>query len=117
LISPPHASSGLAFDDARPGTGEASNFLLRPDSDSGYDHVDRAVTVVEQAIETSTVFDTHGFTGPGGDMNFLLGVASTAIWFGGLVVWTVRGPGHGGEELSIAAARPQRSRQCPFEGA
>ena len=48
------------------------------------------VAFVEQAIETVTVFGTHGFTAPGGDMNLLLGAGLTAIWFVGLVVWAYR---------------------------
>jgi hypothetical protein len=44
------------------------------------------IAFVEQAIETITVFGTHGFIAPGGDMNLLLGAALTAVWFGGLVV-------------------------------
>jgi hypothetical protein len=45
------------------------------------------IAFAEQAIETITVFGTHGFTAPGGDMNLLLGAGLTAVWFGGLVVW------------------------------
>jgi len=43
----------------------------------------------EQAIETITVFGTHGFTAPGGAMNVVLGAALTAVWLAGLVVWAV----------------------------
>ena len=45
------------------------------------------VAFVEQAVETITVFGTHGFIAPGGAMNVLLGAALTAVWAGGLVVW------------------------------
>jgi hypothetical protein len=48
------------------------------------------VAFAEQAIETVTVFGTHGFVAPGGDMNVLLGAALTAIWLGGFVVWGAR---------------------------
>jgi hypothetical protein len=48
------------------------------------------VAFAEQAIETITVFGTHGFISPGGDMNLLLGAGLTALWFGGLVVWGVQ---------------------------
>lgn len=41
----------------------------------------------EQAIETVTVFGTHGFIAPGGDMNMLLGAGLTLIWLAGLVGW------------------------------
>lgn len=45
------------------------------------------VAFAEQAIETITVFGTHGFTAPGGPMNTALGAALTAIWLSGLVIW------------------------------
>jgi hypothetical protein len=45
------------------------------------------IAFVEQAIETITVFGTHGFIAPGGEMNLLLGAGLTAVWFGGLVIW------------------------------
>jgi hypothetical protein len=43
----------------------------------------------EQAIETITVFGTHGFTASGGAMNTVLGAALTVVWLGGLVVWAI----------------------------
>jgi hypothetical protein len=46
------------------------------------------IAFLEQAFETITVFGTHGFTAPGGDMNLLLGAGLTAVWLGGLVIWT-----------------------------
>ena len=49
-----------------------------------------AIAFIEQAIETITVFGTHGFTAPGGDMNLILGAGLTAIWLIGLVVWAAR---------------------------
>lgn len=48
------------------------------------------IAFAEQAVETLTVFGTDGFTAPGGDMNLLLGAGLTAVWLGGLVVWSVR---------------------------
>jgi hypothetical protein len=48
-----------------------------------------AVTFVEQAVETITVFGTDGFIAPGGDMNVMLGAGLTAIWLIALVVWAV----------------------------
>jgi hypothetical protein len=49
-----------------------------------------AVAFVEQAVETITIFGTHGFTAPGGDMNISLGAGLSAIWLIGLVVWAAR---------------------------
>src|SRR5947209_16471419 len=46
-----------------------------------------AVAFVEQAVETITVFGTHGFTAPGGAMNLALGAGLTVLWLAGLVVW------------------------------
>jgi hypothetical protein len=45
------------------------------------------IAFAEQAVETITVFGTHGFTAPGGDMNLLLGAGRTVVWLAGLVVW------------------------------
>jgi hypothetical protein len=64
-----------------------------------------AIAFAEQAIETVTVFGTHGFTSPGGDMNLLLGAGLTGVWFGGLVVWAVRRLGRD-EQSSPAASAP-----------
>lgn len=54
------------------------------------------IVFAEQAIETATVFGTHGFIAPGGDMNLLLGAGLTLIWLGSLVYWAAgrlsRGP-------------------------
>jgi hypothetical protein len=46
------------------------------------------VAFVEQAVETVTVFGTDGFIAPGGAMNVVLGAALTAVWLGGVVVWS-----------------------------
>lgn len=48
------------------------------------------IAFVEQAVETVTVFGTHGFIEPGGDMNLILGAGLTFVWLGGLVVWAAR---------------------------
>jgi hypothetical protein len=53
----------------------------------------------EQAIETVTVFGTHGFIAPGGAMNLTLGATLTVIWLAGLVVWAAR-------RLALDAASP-----------
>lgn len=49
-----------------------------------------AVAFIEQALETMTVFGTHGFIEPGGAMNLELGGPLTAIWLAALVVWSAR---------------------------
>jgi hypothetical protein len=54
------------------------------------------IAFAEQAAETITVFGTHGFTAPGGDMNLLLGAGLTAVWFGGVVVWAALRLGRNG---------------------
>jgi hypothetical protein len=46
-----------------------------------------AIAFAEQAIETITVFGTHGFIAPGGAMNVVLGAGLTVLWLGGLVAW------------------------------
>ncbi len=45
------------------------------------------IAFIEQAIETITVFGTHGFIAPGGPMNVVLGAGLTVIWLIGVVVW------------------------------
>jgi hypothetical protein len=62
------------------------------------------VAFTEQAVETITVFGTHGFISPGGDMNLLLGAGLTAVWFGGLVVWAARQLGQAAPSLEAASA-------------
>ena len=47
------------------------------------------VALTEQAVETITVFGTHGFIAPGGPMNLVLGAGLTGLWLAGLVVWAV----------------------------
>ena len=63
-----------------------------------------AIAFAEQAIETITVFGTHGFTSPGGDMNLLLGAGLTGVWFAGLVVWAVRRLGRNAQPSPAASA-------------
>jgi hypothetical protein len=46
-----------------------------------------AVAFVEQAVETVTIFGTHGFIAPGGPMNVLLGAGLSLIWLIGVTVW------------------------------
>jgi hypothetical protein len=59
------------------------------------------IAFAEQAAETITVFGTHGFTAPGGDMNLLLGAGLTAVWLGGLVVWAARRLGRSAAAVSL----------------
>ena len=40
-----------------------------------------AIAIVEQAVETVTIFGTHGFTAPGGPMNLILGAGLVTIVF------------------------------------
>jgi hypothetical protein len=49
-----------------------------------------AVFVLEQAIETVTIFGKSGFIAPGGDMNFQLGAGLLAVWVVALGVATSR---------------------------
>ncbi len=44
----------------------------------------------EQALETITVFGSHGFLAPGGPMNALLGASLTLLWLLGLTGWAAR---------------------------
>jgi hypothetical protein len=45
------------------------------------------VVVVEQSIETVTVFGTNGFTEPGGAMNFDLGAVLVILWLLAFAFW------------------------------
>lgn len=49
-----------------------------------------AVFVLEQSIETITIFGKSGFTAPGGDMNFQLGAGLLFVWIIALGVATSR---------------------------
>jgi hypothetical protein len=51
-----------------------------------------AVALVEQAIETVTMFGDHGFLAPGGAMNLVLGAGLTTIAWAGLAVAVSRQP-------------------------
>jgi hypothetical protein len=46
-----------------------------------------AATVVEQAVETVTIFGTTGFTQPGGAMNMQLGAAMVMAWLLAFAIW------------------------------
>jgi hypothetical protein len=46
-----------------------------------------AVTFLEQAIETVTIFGSAGFTEPGGAMNMQLGAAMAMVWFLAFALW------------------------------
>jgi hypothetical protein len=46
------------------------------------------IALVEQLVETITIFGNTGFTGPGGPMNLLLGPALTILGLGGTAIIT-----------------------------
>jgi hypothetical protein len=46
-----------------------------------------AVAVLEQALETITIFGTSGFTEPGGAMNLQLGAGLVMLWLVAFAVW------------------------------
>jgi hypothetical protein len=46
-----------------------------------------AVAVLEQAIETVTIFGSTGFTEPGGAMNLQLGAGLVMLWLTAFAVW------------------------------
>lgn len=46
-----------------------------------------AVVLVEQAVETLTIFGSTGFTEPGGEMNLLLGAGLFLTWVLAFAVW------------------------------
>jgi hypothetical protein len=53
-----------------------------------------AVAVLEQAIETVTIFGSSGFTEPGGAMNLQLGAGLVMLWLLAFAVWAgLRGRG------------------------
>jgi xanthosine utilization system XapX-like protein len=45
------------------------------------------VAIVEQAVETVTIFGTAGFTEPGGAMNLQLGAALVWVWLLAFALW------------------------------
>jgi hypothetical protein len=49
-----------------------------------------AIAFAEQFLETITVLGTHGFAGPGGGMNLVLGPTLVIAWLVGAVVWAAR---------------------------
>jgi hypothetical protein len=51
------------------------------------------IAIVEQAVETVTIFGTTGFTEPGGPMNLQLGAALVWAWLLAFALWAgLRGP-------------------------
>jgi hypothetical protein len=46
-----------------------------------------AVALIEQSIETITIFGSSGFTEPGGAMNLQLGAALTVGWMVAFAIW------------------------------
>jgi hypothetical protein len=46
-----------------------------------------AVAVVEQAVETVTIFGSTGFTEPGGAMNLQLGAGLVGVWLLAFAIW------------------------------
>jgi hypothetical protein len=51
-----------------------------------------AVALVEQLIETVTIFGSHGFIAPGGPMNIYLGAGLTAVALLSLGITLTRSP-------------------------
>ena len=49
-----------------------------------------AIALVEQAVETITIFGDHGFLAPGGPMNLVLGAGLTTIAWVGLAIAVAR---------------------------
>jgi hypothetical protein len=45
------------------------------------------VVFAEQAVETTTIFGSTGFTAPGGEMNVLLGAWLVATWLLAFAFW------------------------------
>lgn len=51
------------------------------------------IAIVEQAVETVTIFGTTGFTEPGGAMNLQLGAALVWVWLLAFALWAgLHGP-------------------------
>ncbi len=55
------------------------------------------IFLLEQAIETITVFGQTGFIAPGGSMNVYLGGALGFLWVGGVVHWALQRIDSGGQ--------------------
>jgi hypothetical protein len=52
------------------------------------------IAVVEQTVETSTIFGSTGFMEPGGAMNLQLGAGLVWVWMLAFALWSaLRGPG------------------------
>jgi hypothetical protein len=61
--------------------------------------------LLEQSVETATVFGRHGFEVPGGGWNVVLGASVTALWLAGVVVWATRRlAAHGAAPRASAAS-------------
>jgi hypothetical protein len=53
------------------------------------------IALVEQAVETSTIFGSAGFTEPGGAMNLQLGAVLVGVWMLAFALWSaLRGQGN-----------------------
>ena len=59
------------------------------------------IFLVEQAVETITVFGQTGFIAPGGTMNVYLGGAIGFLWVSGVVYWAL-------QRIDAADAQPKR---------
>jgi hypothetical protein len=55
------------------------------------------IFLLEQAIETITVFGQSGFIAPGGTMNAYLGGVLGFLWIGGVVRWALQRIDSGGQ--------------------
>lgn len=67
-----------------------------------------AIALVEQAIETITIFGSTGFTEPGGAMNLQLGAGLVWMWMLAFAVWG----GIRGRVMATDAVNVARSRQA-----
>lgn len=69
-----------------------------------------ALLVLEQGIETVTVFGTSGFIAPGGTMNVYLGGLIGFLWVAGVVTWAMPRLDSAAEAPSPDPATPASSR-------
>jgi hypothetical protein len=66
-----------------------------------------ALAVVEQAVETVTIFGSVGFTQPGGAMNLQLGAALTGAWSLAFAFWgSIRGRAWNSAEATAVHGAP-----------
>jgi hypothetical protein len=61
------------------------------------------IFLLEQAIETITVFGQSGFIAPGGTMNVYLGGVLGFLWIGGVVRWALQRIDSGGHSEKMRA--------------